>query len=246
METNIVRCAALAALLWSAGISGVQAQDEVECRLKADVVSEYNWRGIDLGHASLQPEVSVGWKGLSLSAWGSVGLTGHEDDFREVDLTLSYETGGLSLGIVDYWTDENDKRYFYYKTTGGSNRQEGTGHAFEGFVAYDFGPVSASWQTFFAGTDYQENDGKRSYSSYFELTAPFSLASCSWDAAVGLVPWRSDYYGVAGFGVTNLSLRATKTVQITDSFALPLYGQVIANPSSQNLHFVFGITLKAF
>ena len=217
----------------------VQAQSEVEGQLKADFVSEYNWRGLDLGNASVQPELSVGWKGLSLTAWGSVGLTGHKDDMREIDLTLSYEVGELEFGIVDYWTDENDKRYFHYE-------RDSTGHAFEGYVAYDFGPVSASWQTFFAGNDYLDDDGKRAFSSYFELVAPFRLATFNWDATLGIVPWKSDYYDVSGFSVNYLSLRATKDIQITKSFALPLFGQIIANPSSQKFYFVFGLTLNVF
>ena len=186
--------------------SGIWAQDQVECHLKADFVSDYIWRGQDLGNVSLQPELSVAWKGLSLAAWGN--------------------------------------RYFFYKY--------GTGHAFEGFISYNFGPVSASWQTYFAGNDYQEDDGeyqssndKRAYSSYFGLSAPFRLATCDWEAEVGFVPWKSGTYEVSSFNVTNLSLRATKAIQISQSFELPLFGQVIANPASQHFYFVFGFTLQA-
>jgi len=229
----------LAALLAVVSMGNALAQSEVEGSLKADFVSSYIWRGLNLGHVSLQPELSVSWKGLSLTAWGSVGLSGHKDDFREIDLTLSYETGRLSFGVIDYWTDEYDKRFFYFK-------KDSTGHAFEGFVSYDFGPVVASWQTFFAGNDYQESNNKRSYSSYFQLQAPFRLATCNWEATAGLVPWASDYYSTNGFSVTYLSLRATKDIKITDSFSLPLFAQLIANPASQGMYFVAGFTLKAF
>jgi hypothetical protein len=173
---------------------------------------------------------------LSLAAWGSVGLS-RSSDAREIDLTLTYETGGLSFGIVDYWSEGNDSRYFFYKY--------GTGHAFEGFISYNFGPVSASWQTYFAGNDYQDDNGKRAYSSYFGLSAPFRLATCNWEADVGFVPWKSGTYEVNSFSVTNLSLRATKAIHITKSFDLPLFGQVIANPASQHFYFVFGFTLQA-
>ena len=84
--------------------SGIRAQNQLECHLKADFVSSYIWRGQNLGHVSLQPELAVAWKGLSLAAWGSVGLS-HSNDVREIDLTLSYNTGNLSFGIVDYWDD---------------------------------------------------------------------------------------------------------------------------------------------
>lgn len=220
----------------STGAMGVWAQSQIEGHLGADIVSNYIWRGQDLGHVSLQPELSVAWKGLNLAAWGSVGLS-DKDDAREIDLTLSYETGGLSFGIVNYWSDGNDSRYFYYKY--------GTGHAFEGFISYNFGPVSASWQTYFAGNDYQDDSGKRAYSSYFGLSAPFRLATCDWEAEVGFVPWKSATYEVSSFNVTNLSLRAMKAIRITESFELPLFGQVIANPASQHLYFVFGLTIKA-
>ena len=232
MKVQIV----LIAAMLSSGTMGVWAQNQVEVHLGADIVSNYIWRGQDMGHVSLQPELSVGWKGLSLSAWGSVGLS-NKDDAREVDLTLSYETGNLSFGIVDYWNDGDGKPYFCYKNYN-------TAHSFEGFINYDFGPVSASWQTYFTGSDYRA-DGKRAYSSYFELSAPFRLATCDWDARFGLVPWKSGMYDASGFSVTNLSLRVTKAIRITRPFELPLFGQVVANPANQHFYFVFGLTLKA-
>ena len=52
-------------------------------------------------------------------------------------------------------------------------------------------------------------------------------------------------YDVSGFSVTNLSLRATKAIKITQTFELPLFGQVVANPASRHFYFIFGLTLKA-
>ena len=207
------------------------AQEQVETQLSADVVSTYVWRGQDLGNASLQPTLGIAWKGLSLSAWGSVGIA-RAEDMKELDLTLQYTTGGLTLGVVDYWNDTADKRYLYYQT-------HGTGHAFEGFVGYDFGPLSLSWQTIFAGNDGKNNQGNRAYSSYAELLVPFRLASCDWQATVGLTPYATTLYGTTGFAVTNLSLRASKAVKLTDQFSLPLFAQLMANPCSGKLFFVF-------
>ena len=187
--------------------------------------------------------MAIGWKGLRLSAWGTVGLD--SKDTREIDLTLSYETGGLSFGLVDYWPDDCDSRYFYYKTPD-------TGHAFEAFVGYDFGCLNVSWQTFFAGNDLEfsdddeDDDGKRSYSSYLLFSAPFSLATCEWEATVGIVPWKAAYYETSGFAVTNVSLGVTKDIHITDSFSLPIFGRLIANPSEQHFYFVAGFTLNVF
>ena len=229
----------ISALLLIALPLAAGAQDSLSVDLQADIVSNYVWRGLKLGHVSFQPTMAVSWKGLSLEASGNTGLTNHEGDNNEIDLTLSYETGGLSLGVVDDWSDENDARFFYYK-------KDATGHIFEGFVKYDFGPVCASWQTFFAGNDYQDDDGKRAYSSYLELTAPFQLGGFDWQATAGAVPWASDYYDTSGFRVTNLSLKATKDIKITNTFSLPLFGELVGNPTSQNFYFIAGFTLQVF
>ena len=81
------------------------AQDEIETTVSADVVNEYIWRGQDLGNVSLQPTLGVAYKGLSLTAWGSVGLT-ESTDTKEFDLTLAYTIGGLNIGVTDYWFNQ--------------------------------------------------------------------------------------------------------------------------------------------
>ena len=42
----------------------------MEASVGVDLVSGYVWRGQDLGGVSLQPAVSVAYKGFSLEAWG--------------------------------------------------------------------------------------------------------------------------------------------------------------------------------
>ena len=65
-----------------------------------------------------------------------------------------------------------------------------------------------------------------------------------WTATAAAVPHATTTYGTSGFAVTNLSLKATKDIQVTDHFKLPIFGQVIANPCSQKAYFVFGFTLQ--
>ena len=65
------------------------AQDVVETTIRGDLVSSYIWRGQDLGSTAIQPTLGVGYKGLSLTAWGSYGLV-NADDVKEFDLTLDY------------------------------------------------------------------------------------------------------------------------------------------------------------
>ena len=190
-------------------VPGAMAQDKVETTIAADFVSQYYWRGQDLGAISLQPTLGLGYKGLSLTAWGSVGIS-EPSDTKEFDLTLAYETGGFHVGVT----------------------------------GYDFGPVALNWYTNFAGHDGYNKKGKRAYSSYFEATAPFKLGGCDWEAALGVVPYATSFYGDAnGFAVTNVSVKATKDIKITKSFSIPLFAQVAANPSTEKAYLVVGFTL---
>lgn len=211
----------------------------METTIAADVVNQYIWRGVDAGNVSLQPTLGVAYKGLNLTAWGSVGLT-ESSDTKEFDFTLGYTTGGLNVGITDYWFSvgqDPDARYFKYDA-------HGTNHVFEAFVGYDFGVVSAQWYTNFAGNDGVNKDGKRAYSSYFEVNAPFRLATCEWTATLGAVPYATTTYGTTGFAVTNIGLKATKDIKVTDAFSVPVFAGVIGNPCAQKAYLVFGFTLK--
>ena len=216
-----------------------QEKEKVETTIAADVVSQYVWRGLEAGSVSLQPTLGIGYKGLSLSAWGSVGLTDPADT-KEFDLTLSYTAGGFNIGITDYVFSaggDPEGRYFMYEANN-------TNHVFEANIGYDFGVASIQWFTNFAGNDGLNKDGKRAYSSYVEATVPFTLATVDWSATAGAVPFATDFYGTTGFAVTNLSLKATKDIKVTDSFSIPVFGQVVANPCSQKAYLVFGFTLQ--
>lgn len=210
------------------------AQDEVEATVGADVVSDYIWRGQDLGNAAIQPALGVSYKGVSLSAWGSVGIA-NASDTKEFDLTLGYTTGGFNVGITDYWFNTADK-YFYYKN-------DATAHVFEANVGYDFGVASLQVYTNFAGADGVNGSGKRAYSTYVEAVAPFTLGGLDWTASLGFVPMKTSFYGADGFAVTNISLKAAKEIKITDSFSLPVFAGVTANPCAEKAYFTFGISL---
>ena len=214
------------------------AQEEIETTVATDVVSSYIWRGQDLGSAAIQPTLGIGYKGLSLTAWGSYGLTDPADT-KEFDLTVGYTIGGLNIGITDYWFNaglDPESRYFKYDA-------HGTNHVFEANIGYDFGVASLQWYTNFSGNDGINKDGDRAYSSYVEATVPFRLSTVNWTATAGAVPFATNFYGTTGFAVTNLSLRADKEIKVTDTFSIPVFGQVTANPCSQKAYLVLSITL---
>ena len=223
----------------SAAAVAAKAQDTLETTIGTDVVSQYVWRGQDLGGVSVQPTLGLAYKGLSLSAWGSAGLS-NPADTREFDLTLAYTIGGFNIGVTDYWFNaglDPLNRYFAYAA-------DCTNHVFEANVGYDFGFASLQWYTNFAGNDGLTPAEKRAYSSYVEVNVPFVLGGVDWTATAGAVPFATDFYGVESFGVVNVALTASKDIQITDSFSIPVFAQVAANPYSRDAFFVFGITLQ--
>ena len=228
----------ITAILFTAAVTA-RAQDTLETSIGTDLVSQYVWRGQDLGGVSVQPTLGLSYKGLSLSAWGSAGLS-NPADTREFDLTLAYTIGGFNIGVTDYWFNaglDPLNRYFAYAA-------DCTNHVFEANVGYDFGFASLQWYTNFAGNDGLTPDEKRAYSSYVEVNVPFVLGGVDWTATAGAVPFATDFYGVEGFGVVNVALTASKDIKITDSFSIPVFAQVAANPYSKNAFFVFGITLQ--
>ena len=209
-------------------------KSKISASLGVDFVSQYIWRGQDLGNVSLQPTLGIEYKGLSLSTWGSVGISNWADT-KELDFTLDYTYKGLSVVITDYWFSTGI--YFRYK----NNK---TAHIWEGYVGYDFEYLAVKWFTNFAGNDGLNADGKRAYSSYLELTAPFRLATLDWEASLGIVPWRTTLYGNKHFAASNVSLRATKAFVIKKKYHLPIFAGLTATPDSRKVYLLFGLSFK--
>lgn len=212
-----------------------RAQERVEAEIGADIVSGYIWRGQDLGNVSVQPSVSLGYQGFSLTGWGSVGID--KNDTKEFDLTLGYGIGGFSVSVTDYWFS-GGAGYFHY----GSRN---TAHVFEAQLGYDFGCIAANWYTNIAGNDGVNKKGNRAYSSYFSLSAPFRLGGLQWSAEIGATPWATTFYnnGATGFEVSAVALSVEKELPLTDRYSLPLFAKVIWNPATEGAYFVFGLSL---
>lgn len=226
MKKSIV----LIAILFYAAFA--QAQ---EVFVTADFVSSYIWRGMDYGNAAVQPSLGVTWKGLTVYAWGS---TEFREKNNEIDLSLAYNYKNLTLYANNYFTqtDEEPFRYFHYSS-------HSTGHTFEagaGYMLSEKFPLSISWYTTFAGNDYRE-DGKRAWSSYCELSYPFHVKRVEMSIEAGFTPWEGEYSNK--LNVVNIGLSATKEIKFTDSFSLPVFGKLIANPYEEQAYFVFGFTL---
>ena len=73
----------------------------------SDIVSSYDWRGVKVTGAAFQPSLSLEVAGFSATAWGSVDFAG---TYREMDLTLAYYVGPVSVCVTDYYWTGHAKR----------------------------------------------------------------------------------------------------------------------------------------
>jgi hypothetical protein len=205
----------------------------------ADIVSSYVWRGFaqdatfPKGTPNVQPYVSFTTGGLTLGSWASASFTG---GVKEVDLYATYAfSSQFAVTLTDYnWGFASTKGYFDYTAT--------TDHVYEATVAYtgtEKFPISASVNTMFAGAD-KNSSGKQALSTYIELG--YQLSPIAKVFAGGLVS-SGTAYGSTATGITNVGIKVSKSIAITDKFSLPVYGVLGANPSTGGAFFVAGITL---
>lgn len=210
------------------------AQDSLAVSISADLVSRYIWRGMDQGSGvSVQPSLGFSYKGLSLSAWGNCSVA--DVDVDEFDITLSYEAGPVTIGLTDY----------FWMGTNASYGQYANDHFFElgiGYTVSDNVPLSLSWNTMLFGGKSGELDdkGNRMFSSYFNVAYAFDVHGISVTPAMGFNMWESQYYDK--FSVLDITLTASKDIEFTDKFSLPVFAQVVVSPALDKAHLVFGLT----
>lgn len=208
------------------------SRPKLEASASVDLVSGYIWRGQDLGGVSIQPGGSIGYYGFSLSAWGSSGF--ESKDTKEVDFTLGYAWKGLSVSITDYWFN-NGPNYFHYAA-------HDTAHVWEAHVGYDFGFMALNWYTNFAGNDGVTTKGKRAYSSYVEVSAPFRIGVVDFKGELGATPYSTSFYNARGFAVTNVSLQAGHTFDFKEWCSLTVFAKATCNPRDEKMYMVGGVS----
>ena len=186
------------------------------------------------GSPNIQPFVSYTIGGLTVGSWASGSFSGA---VKEVDLYATYAfSPAISVTLTDYnWGFSTGKSYFDYSPT--------TDHIYEATVAYTGSekfPISASINTMFLGADKKTSDGSQAYSTYIELG--YQVTPLVKVFAGGLIG-ESGAYGTTGAGVTNVGIKVSKSIAITDKFSLPVYGILGANPYNGGAFFVAGVTL---
>lgn len=236
MKTNLKNIA-VAVSFMSVLPSVATAQEKFTVNGEVGIVSDYVWRGADQNSGfSVQPSLTMSYKGFSLNVWGSQTLSKWEngEGAKEIDINLSYNYKNLTVSVIDYWWAGANQPYGDYKND----------HFFEGSIAYSFGekfPLELSWSTFFAGGDKDEN-GDLMASTYISAAYPISLpADITLTPSVGFTPWEGMYWDKAAF--TDITLTASKEIKITDHFSVPFFLQFVAAPVYDRTYFLGGFSI---
>ena len=203
----------------------LQGQDEnanSKFSVAADIYSNYIWRGTKYGQGpAVQPSVRFITGGLTVGVWGSFDASG----YAEADPYISYSLPvGFSLGLTDYYYP--GLKVFDISDTTGS-------HAFEINAGFVKGGLSLS-----ANYVLNQAGGAASLGGdmYFQAGYAFTYFNLFVGAGDG---WHTSD---GSFALCNVGLGTSKTIKLTDSFSIPVSGQVILNPEREQLFIVVGFS----
>jgi hypothetical protein len=212
----------VAVFLLSAPLFAQDEEGNSNFSVGADIYSNYVWRGSKLGTGpSFQPSVKFETGGLTLGVWGAFDANG----YTEADPYISYSFPfGLSLGLTDYYSPGLE--VFETSDTAGS-------HALEINAGFAKGGLSLS-----ANYIVNEAGGIASAGGdmYFQAGYAFKHFNIFVGAGDG---WHTSD---GEFNLCNLGIGTSKEIRITDSFSIPVNGQVILNPEKEQLFVVVGFS----
>ena len=207
-----------ATILFVGSIASSAQESKGSWSAGADLVSSYIWRGSKAGAFSIQPTVKYANEGFSIGAWGSGDLNTGAPEEADLFATYAFKSG-ISLGVTDY----------HYNT---SKLFDSSNHAIEANLGYAVGKFSLSGNYIFNSASGSAGDDK-----YFEAAYQFPTVKLFVGAGDG---W---YTNDASFQVCNIGITATKTLKISETFSIPLFGSVIVNPNKEQIFYVIGISL---
>ena len=213
--------------------------DSLSVEISANLQARHVWRGqLSCNAWNIQPSFDVSKNNFLVGAWAAYTV---DNSYAEVDLYVSYTYKRFTLSLLDYFCpDETRKfnRFFNFK-------QSTAQHTIDAELRYngteDF-PLTVSVSSLLWGQDLNPKPDERFLSTYIEAAYSWSVSDdMEVDAFAGLTPFKGYY--ADSFNVIALGAGVTQKVKITDNFNFPVFGKLVLNPYTENLYFVFGVTM---
>ena len=239
----------LALALIGVGAFSYQAKAEdgsigLSLEVGADLVSNYLWRGQNLGGVSIQPSVTLDWKGLYVCGWANIGADNwsFQELNPELDITIGYDNFGLQVDLTHLYYFGGDP---YFGKGGFKAQEQVTGSTMELHAGFHLGdlvekvPLSLDWYTTVYGDDcYQDENGdwQRAWSTYIEVGYQFELPlGMILDTRIGITPWLGMYSNyeevwknAKTVAINNFNLRLQRDFELKH-VSLGVWGEMMLN-----------------
>jgi len=213
---------------------------ELNVATGADLVSRYNWRGLDFGDAaSLQPYLRFEYGGLKAGFWGS-----YSTEYEEIDTWASYtlssqKAGSVTAIVTDLYYPYAGIRFFNFNNY---DDPKGPGaHTVEiglSYAAPEQFPITVSGYI-----DVYNDAGNN---AYFQLDYPFSIKDTDLGIFLGATSGsikNPSVYLSDDVEVINIGLKATRKLQINSNLEIPVSATYVLNPQQEISYFIFGLSI---
>ncbi|MCK9629191.1 MAG: hypothetical protein M0R37_11455 [Bacteroidales bacterium] len=226
-----------------------------ELSFGGDLFNRYVWRGLDLGgkSPSIQPWMRLDMGNekhlVSIGAWSAFSLSGTSNDETDLYLSYSYKST-FTATLTDYFfpglnTGSKDKYFEWGK--------ESTGHILEGTVAFngtDKIPVTILFSMNLFGNDSRRSNGEIFMSKYIEIGYKTKIYKTDFNAFIGAALDKPDinagetaFYLNTKPSVTNIGLKLSKEIKLTDHFSVPVQCSLVANPNLNKIYMILGFSI---
>ncbi|MFC2411733.1 MAG: hypothetical protein ACFNOP_05360 [Bacteroides sp.] len=228
--------------------------------------SRHVWNGcLSTTAWNLQPDLTISAYGLFVNAWGLIPIS--KDFSTEIDFTLGYSIGPVTLMYTDFFYLSQDKYENLFRW-----RHEDLGALHQQLAQFHFNlgklvekvPLQLQVAMFTWGdykkevlreTDDNWKKGAKlrdsvlydahgkpqsQYSMYIGLSYSHTISTGqTLTYTIGGTPY-AGFFAAKPY-ITNVKFQVDQPVQITDRFGLNLSGELICNPWRQNFYFVLGV-----
>jgi hypothetical protein len=214
--------------------------DSLSFEFSASFQTRHIWRGtLTCNTWNIQPTFNISKKNFLIGAWGAYTV---DNSYSEVDLYISYTLGPLNIAILDYFCPNE---YATFNRLFDFN-QKTTQHTIDLALTYEGTnkfPLRIMASTLVYGDDLNPQTGKNFFSTYIETAYTFKQNPVrQTEIFLGLTPFQGYY--AKSMNITNIGVSFTQTLKKTASYELPIFGKLIVNPYTENLYFVFGISIS--
>jgi hypothetical protein len=213
--------------------------DSLSFEFSTSFQTRHIWRGsLTCSAWNIQPSFNLSKKNFLIGAWGAYTI---DNSYSEVDLYISYSLGPFNLAVLDYFCPNETVRFnrlfdFNQRTT---QHTIDVSLTFEGTKKL---PLRIMASTLVYGDDLNPRTGENYYSTYIETAYSFKQnPNRQTEIFLGFTPFEG-YYANTLY-ITNLGFSISQTIKKTENFELPIFGKLILNPFTENLYFVFGLSI---